>query len=115
MKRQAVADSAAQLSQLQRALTDTDVVYQVVKTENNKVTSQISAVIQRESEMREKIKILFNEIEVITWALFAKRRESRSHYTDFIRYRYMQTERKIDCCSSFFFSPLLFILLSHAS
>ena len=37
---------------------------QVVKSENNKCTAQITAVEQREGDMRDKIKILYNEVEV---------------------------------------------------
>ena len=39
-------------------------VAQIVKSENNKFTSQMGAVVQRQGDMRDKIKVLYNEIEV---------------------------------------------------
>lgn len=72
LKQQALADCMAQLQQLQRSLVDTEVVYQVVKTDNNKVSSQIGAVAQREAEMGEKIKVLQSEIEILRASVLEK-------------------------------------------
>eukprot|EP00048_Salpingoeca_helianthica_P024647 m.34032 g.34032 ORF g.34032 m.34032 type:complete len:920 (+) comp9505_c1_seq1:131-2890(+) len=72
LKKQMIADCASQLAQLQRVRADTDAIYQVVKTENNKFTSQIGAVAQREGDMREKIKVLYNEIEIMRASIVEK-------------------------------------------
>lgn len=72
LKQQMISDCASQLAQLQRARADMDAIYQIVKTENNKFTSQIGAVAQREGDMREKIKVLYNEIEIMRASIVEK-------------------------------------------
>ncbi len=63
-----IVDCGYQIMQLQKSQAETDAVYQTVKSENNKVTGQIATAEQREADMRDKIKILYNEIEVFQTA-----------------------------------------------
>ena len=48
--------------------------YDVIKTERNKYVNQIQTSTQKAAEMREKIKILQNEIEIQRTALSQKDR-----------------------------------------
>jgi uncharacterized coiled-coil DUF342 family protein len=56
-------------------LRDFAALYDIVKNERNKYVNQIQAITQRAAEMKEKIKILSNEIEILRHEIMSKDRE----------------------------------------
>lgn len=73
-KHLAIQDSAKKYSEVQRRLEDFAKLYDVIKNERNKCVNLIQTSTQRAAEMREKIKILQNEIEILRTAAGAKER-----------------------------------------
>ena len=53
--------------------------YEVIKTERNKMVNLIQTSTQKAAEMREKIKILQNEIEILRTAVAHKDRYGRTN------------------------------------
>ncbi|KAJ3144973.1 hypothetical protein HK101_002563 [Irineochytrium annulatum] len=71
----AIFDAAKRCTESLSRLRDFAVLYDVVKNERNKYLNQIQATTQRAAEMKEKIKILSNEIEILRHEIMNKDRE----------------------------------------
>jgi len=67
-----VADSKKSLRAIEVALKELELVYQVVKNEKNKFVTQISNSHQRQTEMKEKVRILSNETEILRTSVLEK-------------------------------------------
>ncbi|KAJ3409840.1 hypothetical protein HDV05_004193 [Chytridiales sp. JEL 0842] len=75
MKDIAIVESSKSCSESMARLRDFAALYDVVKNERNKYVNQIQAITQRSAEMKEKIKILSNEIEILRHEIMSKDRE----------------------------------------
>ncbi|KAJ3218441.1 hypothetical protein HDU67_005537 [Dinochytrium kinnereticum] len=71
----AIFDAAKRCSESLSRLRDFAALYDVVKNERNKYLNQIQATTQRAAEMKEKIKILSNEIEILRHEIMNKDRD----------------------------------------
>lgn len=67
-----VTDSKKSLRAIEVALKELELVYQVVKNEKNKFVTQISNSHQRQTEMKEKVRILSNETEILRTSVLEK-------------------------------------------
>lgn len=67
-----IRDSIKTLEHTTRSLKDLEAVYQVLKNDRNKCSSQIQQAAQRQVEMREKIRILMNETEILRSSVLEK-------------------------------------------
>jgi hypothetical protein len=65
MKENAIEKDAKRYRELKIKLSEFAKMYEIIKTERNKCINQIQVSTQRVAEMREKIKILSNEIEIL--------------------------------------------------
>lgn len=61
-------------SEMQQRLKEFAKLYDVIKNERNKIVNQIQTSTQISAEMREKIKILANEMEILRTAVAQKER-----------------------------------------
>ncbi|KAI8824342.1 uncharacterized protein EV422DRAFT_317338 [Fimicolochytrium jonesii] len=75
VKEIAVLDGSKRCQEAVIRLKDFATLYDVVKNERNKYLNQIQATTQRAAEMKEKIKILSNEIEILRHEISHKDRE----------------------------------------
>lgn len=64
-KQHAIEDAAKKTAEMQTRLREFAKMYNVIKNERNKCVNLIQTSTQRAGEMREKIKILHNEIEIL--------------------------------------------------
>ncbi|EDO49671.1 predicted protein [Nematostella vectensis] len=69
-----IQDSAKKYAEMQHRLSDFAKLYDVIKNERNKCVNLIQTSTQKAAEMREKIKILQNEIEILRSKVNAKDR-----------------------------------------
>ncbi|XP_065059412.1 coiled-coil domain-containing protein 146-like [Rhopilema esculentum] len=69
-----IQDSAKKHTEVQHRLQEFAKLYDVIKNERNKCVNQIQTSTQQAAEMREKIKILQNEIEILRTAAAARER-----------------------------------------
>jgi hypothetical protein len=67
-----VLDSKKSLRTIEVALKELEMIYQVVKNEKNKYVTQISNSHQRQTEMKEKVRILANETEILRTSVLEK-------------------------------------------
>ncbi|KAJ3158067.1 hypothetical protein HDU89_000450 [Geranomyces variabilis] len=74
-KETAVVDSGKRCQEAVVRLKEFATLYDVVKNERNKYLNQIQATTQRAAEMKEKIKILLNEIEILRHEIMNKDRD----------------------------------------
>ncbi|KAJ3123150.1 hypothetical protein HK098_002149 [Nowakowskiella sp. JEL0407] len=74
-KEVAINDAKKRCEEAVSRLRDFATLYDVVKNERNKYMNQIQATLQRAAEMKEKIKILSNEIEILRHEIMNKDRE----------------------------------------
>lgn len=63
-----------QFTEMQQRLKEFAKLYDVIKNERNKIVNQIQTSTQISAEMREKIKILANEMEILRTAVAQKER-----------------------------------------
>ncbi|RKO93586.1 hypothetical protein BDK51DRAFT_24341, partial [Blyttiomyces helicus] len=75
VKEMAIFDASKRCSESVTRLREFATLYDVVKNERNKYLNQIQATLQRAAEMKEKIKILSNEIEILRHEIMNKDRE----------------------------------------
>ncbi|KAI8905763.1 hypothetical protein DFJ77DRAFT_209812 [Powellomyces hirtus] len=75
IKETAVVDAGKRCQEAVVRLKEFATLYDVVKNERNKYLNQIQATTQRAAEMKEKIKILLNEIEILRHEITHKDRE----------------------------------------
>ena len=68
----ALLDNAKMTSEILQRLREYAQMYDVVKNERNKYVNMIQASTQRAAEMKEKVKILQNEIEILRHEAFTK-------------------------------------------
>ncbi|RKO97049.1 hypothetical protein CXG81DRAFT_16070 [Caulochytrium protostelioides] len=68
-------DAVKRANEAAQQLKDFAALYQVVKNERNRYLNMIQSSAQRSAEMKEKIKILANEIEILQQALADRMRE----------------------------------------
>lgn len=73
-KNLSIQDSAKKYAEMQHRLADFAKLYDVIKNERNKCVNLIQTSTQKAAEMREKIKILQNEIEILRSKVNAKDR-----------------------------------------
>jgi len=73
-KNLSIQDSAKKYAEMQHRLSDFAKLYDVIKNERNKCVNLIQTSTQKAAEMREKIKILQNEIEILRSKVNAKDR-----------------------------------------
>ena len=73
-----IGDHMKKHSEVQLRLKDFATLYDVIKNERNKCVNQIQASTQKAAEMREKIKILQNEVEILRTAAYQKERSVSS-------------------------------------
>ncbi|RDD46769.1 Coiled-coil domain-containing protein 146 [Trichoplax sp. H2] len=71
----AIQDAAKKNMEMQQRLKDFAKLYDVIKNDRNKCVNLIQTSTQRAAEMREKIKILQNEIEILRTSVNAKERQ----------------------------------------
>ncbi|KAJ3111374.1 hypothetical protein HDU96_005763 [Phlyctochytrium bullatum] len=71
----AIFDAAKRCSESLSRLRDFAALYDVVKNERNKYLNLIQATTQRAAEMKEKLKILSNEIEILRHEIMNKDRD----------------------------------------
>lgn len=71
----AILDGSKRAQETQNRVKEFMALYDLVKNERNKYLNQIHSTSQRSSEMKEKIKILSNEIEILRHELSNKDRE----------------------------------------
>lgn len=70
-----IADASKSCSEAVNRLKEFGTLYEVVKNERNRYLNQTQATTQRAAEMKEKIKILSNEIEILRQEIMNKDRE----------------------------------------
>ncbi|KAI9363049.1 hypothetical protein DFJ73DRAFT_793007 [Zopfochytrium polystomum] len=75
VKDMAIGEASKRCSESIGRLRDFSALYDVVKNERNKYLNQIQATTQRDAEMKEKIRILSNEIEILRHEIMSKDRE----------------------------------------
>ncbi|KND04550.1 uncharacterized protein SPPG_00275 [Spizellomyces punctatus DAOM BR117] len=75
VKEISVLDASKRCQEAVTRLKEFATLYDVVKNERNKYLNQIQATTQRAAEMKEKIKILSNEIEILRLEIAKKGRE----------------------------------------
>ncbi|KAJ3024068.1 hypothetical protein HKX48_007248 [Thoreauomyces humboldtii] len=75
IKEAALVDASKRCQEAVVRLKEFATLYDVVKNERNKYLNQIQATTQRAAEMKEKIKILLNEIEILRHEIMHKDRE----------------------------------------
>ncbi|XP_015758024.1 PREDICTED: coiled-coil domain-containing protein 146-like [Acropora digitifera] len=73
-KNLSIQDSAKKFAEMQHRLADFAKLYDVIKNERNKCVNLIQTSTQKAAEMREKTKILQNEIEILRSKVNAKDR-----------------------------------------
>ncbi|PFX31256.1 coiled-coil domain-containing protein 146-like [Stylophora pistillata] len=73
-KNLSIQDSAKKYAEMQHRLADFAKLYDVIKNERNKCVNLIQTSTQKAAEMRDKIKILQNEIEILRSKVNAKDR-----------------------------------------
>lgn len=73
-KNLSIQDSVKKYAEMQHRLADFAKLYDVIKNERNKCVNLIQTSTQKAAEMREKIKILQNEIEILRSKVNAKDR-----------------------------------------
>ncbi|KAJ3386772.1 hypothetical protein HDU92_002313 [Lobulomyces angularis] len=71
----AIFDYSKRCGEAVQRLKDFATMYDVVKNERNKYMNQIQTTMQRAAEMKEKIRILSNEIEILRHEIMNKDRE----------------------------------------
>ncbi|KAJ3296076.1 hypothetical protein HK104_002021, partial [Borealophlyctis nickersoniae] len=71
----AIFDASKRCAEAVNRLKEFATMYDIVKNERNKYLNQIQATMQRAAEMKEKIKILSNEIEILRHEIANKDRE----------------------------------------
>ena len=69
------------VTEMQQRLKEFAKLYDVIKNERNKIVNQIQTSTQVSAEMREKIKILANEMEILRTAVAQKERYVCVHYS----------------------------------
>jgi len=74
-KQHAIEDAAKKTAEMQTRLREFAKMYNVIKNERNKCVNLIQTSTQRAGEMREKIKILHNEIEILQQSANNKERK----------------------------------------
>lgn len=67
-----VNDSTKSIEAIFKTLKDLEVVYQIVKNEKNKFVTQISNSHQRQTEMKDKVRIYTNETEIMRLRVLEK-------------------------------------------
>lgn len=77
-KQHAIEDAAKKTAEMQTRLREFAKMYNVIKNERNKCVNLIQTSTQRAGEMREKIKILHNEIEILQQAANHKDRKVKA-------------------------------------
>nr|KAJ3418146.1 hypothetical protein HK105_000281 [Polyrhizophydium stewartii] len=70
-----IIDASKRASEAASSLKEFGTLYELVKNERNKYLNQIQSSTQRAAEMKEKIKILSNEIEILRHEIYNKDRE----------------------------------------
>eukprot|EP00842_Homolaphlyctis_polyrhiza_P000705 jgi/Hompol1/1635/HPOL_002745-RA len=70
-----IIDASKRSAEAIGRLKDFGALYELVKNERNKYLNQIQSSTQRAAEMKEKIKILSNEIEILRHEIYNKDRE----------------------------------------
>ena len=75
IKNLAIIESSKRCDESISRLRDFAALYDAVKNERNKYVNQIQAISQRSAEMKEKIRILQNEIEILRHEIGKKDRE----------------------------------------
>ncbi|KAI8922819.1 hypothetical protein BC831DRAFT_248972 [Entophlyctis helioformis] len=70
-----IIDASKRCTEAVNRLKDFGALYELVKNERNKYLNQIQSSTQRAAEMKEKIKILSNEIEILRHEIYNKDRE----------------------------------------
>jgi len=73
-KQHAIEDAAKKTAEMQTRLREFAKLYNIIKNERNKCVNLIQTSTQRAGEMREKIKILHNEIEILRASAYHKER-----------------------------------------
>jgi chromosome segregation ATPase len=71
----AIQDASKRFSEAQSKLKEFQVLCEQAKNERNKYVNHIQSSSQRAAEMKEKLKILSNEIEILRQEIFAKDRD----------------------------------------
>jgi chromosome segregation ATPase len=75
LKKMSISEASKRCTESVNRLKEFSMLYDVVKNERNKYVNQIQAATQRAAEMKEKIRILSNEIEILRHEIMNKDRE----------------------------------------
>ncbi|XP_074646441.1 coiled-coil domain-containing protein 146-like [Tubulanus polymorphus] len=78
-KKLQIQDNQKKFQEMQLRLKEFAKMYDVIKNERNKCVNLIQTSTQKAAEMREKIKILQNEIEILRTAVTTKERQLQKH------------------------------------
>jgi chromosome segregation ATPase len=89
-----VTDSKKSLRAIEAALKELELVYQVVKNEKNKFVTQISNSHQRQTEMKEKVRILSNETEILRTSVLEKDAKVHKKAQEFNDMKQRQTQHQ---------------------
>lgn len=74
-----IQDHQKKNQEMQIKLKDFDKLYDVIKNERNKCVNLIQTSTQKSAEMKEKIKILQNEIEILRTSVMRKTDNCRNN------------------------------------
>ena len=71
----AILDASKRVIEAQTRVRDSATMYELVKNERNKYLNQIQSTTQKAAEMKEKIRILTNEIEILRYEIVNREKE----------------------------------------